>query len=352
MNKLLSGATVAMLLLGAAPVFAQDTAVTVSATANANLEARIVTAKERANQEITRRINQLNEMNTKVQAMKHVSATQKSTISATVQAEIASLTTLQAKIAADTDLATVRADIQALHQEYRIFALVIPQSRIMVAADRVLTTVPTYTTFATTLQTAITQAQSNGNDVTAVTASLAEMNAKIANATAQAQAAITAVAALVPDQGNETVRASNTAALKAASANIKTAVKDLQTARQNAASIAAALKGNANAKVTASYTVNGSTNITVNVGETLNYAWSSTNGVSATHSYTQDSTSCGVTGTGPFDLGTSSLGGTVSEVVTDCWAGHTYVMTFTVVGADGKTANAFATVKVNSLLQQ
>ena len=107
-------ATIAGLLtlLIAAPAFAEvGTAVTVSADASvttgggtvragasANLEARISKGKERADQEIQRRIDALNAANTRVEAMVRVSASQKSSISKAVSNQISVLTSLKAKI--------------------------------------------------------------------------------------------------------------------------------------------------------------------------------------------------------------------------------------------------------------
>lgn len=339
MTKILSAFGVLALLLVASPVMGQ----TASQTTIAN-------AKARADQEITRRIASLNTLNTRIQGMKAVPAEDKAAMTNTVQTQISQLTALNAKIQADTDVATLKADIKAIATQYRVYLLIVPGWSIIAAADRIITTAPYYTSFGAVMQTAITQAQTNGNDVSALIAKLADYNAKVANAVTQANAANALLSDLVPDQGDDAMLASNNAAIKSAAAKLKLAIQDMQAARQLAVSMVGTLKGNATAKVTASYTVNGSTNITVNVGDTINYAWSSTNAVSAVHSYSQDSTSCGNAGTGPFDLGDSSTSGSVSEVVEQCWANHTYTLTFTAKGADGRTESAFATIKVNPLV--
>ena len=69
------------------------------------------------------------------------------------------------------------------------------------------------------------------------------MNTQVANAnTASSKPRVSLVANLQPDQGNATVEASNTSALKSAAADIKTALADLKAARQDAGNIVKAIE--------------------------------------------------------------------------------------------------------------
>ena len=251
----------------AAPVFAQtvDATAGVSGSANvggtsvgvkaqATVEARISKGKERADQEIDRRVNMLNQLNTRVQGMARVSSTEKASISSEVSTEVSTLTSLKAKIDADTDIATLKVDIQSITKSYRIFMLIIPQGRIEVAADRIKTVGSTATTFAGKLQTRIASAQAAGKDVTTLSASLSDMNAKIADASVQADAAVSLVASLTPDNGDQTKMNANNQALKDARAKIKLAMDDLQAARKDATSIMQGLKS-MNASATSSTNV-------------------------------------------------------------------------------------------------
>jgi hypothetical protein len=257
-TKTTSASIIAGTLLLAVPVFAESSyapvsvsagitanadvgSTTVGVKAQANAQARLTDAKNRADQEITRRMTALTDLNTAVQAMVHVSATEKTSISTEVQTEISSLTSLKSTIDAETVLANLKTDIQSITKDYRIFMLVIPQGRIEVAADKVQTVAAIYTTFATKLQTRISDAPS-GTDTTQATQWLSDMNAKITDANAQAQAAVSLVASLQPDQGSATVAASNETALKSARADIKSALADLKTARQDAGSIVKAIE--------------------------------------------------------------------------------------------------------------
>ena len=213
------------------------TAVGVEATTSANTEApsaaRLLRVATRSDSEIAVRITALNALATRIQSLNNVSATEKAAISAQIQTNISGLTTLKAKIDADTDILVALTDEKSIFGSYRIYALVIPQGYIAASADRVDTIVGLIAAVGTKLQARITTDQSAGQTVTTLTTALSDMNAKTADATAQSTLAQTGIASLVPDQGNQTKLTANTAALKAARANIKTATTDLQTARQD-----------------------------------------------------------------------------------------------------------------------
>jgi hypothetical protein len=237
---------VAAILAVALPVAAQTTApapTTGTTRPSAATQTRIANAIKKADQEITRRITALTDLTTKVQAMTKVSATEQSSIANMAQSETANLTTLKAKIDADTDITTLKADVKSIATDYRIFMLVIPQGRIYVASDKIQTAIDSYTAFAGKLQTRISDAQTAGKDMTAASASLADMNAKIADATTQANAAISHVANLQPDQGVQATMQANTAAIKQARADMQVALADLKTARKDAGSIVKAVQG-------------------------------------------------------------------------------------------------------------
>jgi hypothetical protein len=236
MNKkittpILSLATVALIaFLAITPASAQT-------TVNVSASTRLPTIISKGNTDISARITALNALNTRVAAFKNVPASEKTNISTEVQTNISGLTALQAKLDADTDVTTAGTDAKSIFGSFRIYALVIPQGYITAASDRVETITGMLTTIGTKLQTRITADQSAGKDVTAMQASLADLNAKIADANTNAQSAQSSIAGLVPDQGNTTIFASNSASLKAARAQIKVSTSDLVTARADAQSI-------------------------------------------------------------------------------------------------------------------
>lgn len=203
---------------------------------------RMEAIKTNAAREIDRRIALLNKDISRINAMQRLSVSQKASLVATAQVNINNLTTLKAKIAADTDIEVLKTDVKSITQSYRIFALVHPQGRIIAAADRILTTSDNLVTVQGKLQVRITAAQTAGKDVTAMNTAIAEISAKSASAKAQAQNAINLVVSLTPDQGNDTMSQSNKTALMNAHVAIKAARADLQIAAKDAHTVNKALK--------------------------------------------------------------------------------------------------------------
>jgi hypothetical protein len=230
-----------MFVAGVLPALA-TTSVGVSINANVNVSTKISAAIARGDKEIDRRITALNALSTRIGEMVKLSASEKTSFQASITAQVNTLTTLKAKIDADTDATVLKTDVKSITDSYRIFALILPQGRLMAAADRASTIASSLTTISGKLQVRISDAQTAGNNVSAMQTSLADMNAKIADANTQATAATNAVISLQPDNGNATVAASNKAALQASRADIKTATSDLTTARNDAQSIIKALE--------------------------------------------------------------------------------------------------------------
>ncbi len=239
------------------------TGVGVGAAINAALATRIKNITTRADAEITRRINAMNALSARLSNVIRLSATEKNDLSATIQAQIAAMNSLQAQIAADAqanNTSSLKADVQSIIASYRIFALILPQATIEAAGGRALTIAGILTNLSAKLSARISEAQTAGNNTTAAASALADMNAKIADGNTQANAAIAGVVSLKPDNGNKTVMASNEAALKAARSKIQAAQQDFVAARTDALAIIKALRtfkvsAGANATATASTSV-------------------------------------------------------------------------------------------------
>ena len=218
--------------LVAAPVFAQ-TATTAAPVSS--------TAQTHADTAIDSRISDLTTLGGRVAQMVHITDAEKAAIAANIQTEVGNLTTLKGKIDSETGSA-LKADAKTITTGFRIYMLVAPQTRILAASDRGLNIASMFSQLSVKLQTRITAAQNAGSDVTALQTALADLNAKVADANTQAQAAVTGTADLAPDQGDKTVMQSNDAALTAARAAIKTVTADLKAADQDAKTIVSGLK--------------------------------------------------------------------------------------------------------------
>ncbi len=200
-------------------------------------------AHERAGKEIERRLEGLNKLIERITNAKRIDGDDKATLSATLTAQINALTALKAKIDADTSTTTLKEDVQSITKSYRIFALVMPQASITASADRVKYVADQLSTLSAKLKTRLDALTAGGTDVSASVTLLADMNAKIASAKVQAQAAIDGIVNLKPDNGDKTVMESNLAALKAAREKVRAAQADLKTAREDARKIMINIKG-------------------------------------------------------------------------------------------------------------
>lgn len=191
-------------------------------------EQKTATIQERAKKEIERRVSSLNKLISRVNEIKRLSADQKAGFTAQVQAEINNLNSLATKIAADTNPATIKTDTQSIVKSYRVYALYIPQLHLLAAGDVGLQAIDTLNGIAAKLQARITDAASNGQDVTALEAAYTDMQTKINNAKTLIGSMQASVLALTPE-GYPT----NKTTLEAARKTLQTIHTDLQQARKD-----------------------------------------------------------------------------------------------------------------------
>jgi DNA repair exonuclease SbcCD ATPase subunit len=205
-----------------------------NATKEAELTAnRLQQLQERAQNEITPRINSLQKLITRIQEMKHLSETQKSGLINQIQTQISSLQALLTKIQGDTDVATARADVQSIVKAYRIYWLFMPKVAVIASADRIIDITSDMTSTIGKLQTHLDTLSAQGQNITTPQAALADAKIKIASANPKAQNAIDLVINLVPDNGDNNILQRNINAIKNARSQIISATKDLQDVRQD-----------------------------------------------------------------------------------------------------------------------
>lgn len=222
------------------PVSAQTA--TPASLKGANLHARIQKLITRGNADIAQRLTSINTAITKIEGLQKLTDIQKTSVVTGLQNDISNLNNLKGKIDADTDITTLRFDVTSIMTRNRIYMLVLPQTAIVTAVDRIQDVTASMQSLVTKLQTRIAQDQTAGKNVTALQASLTDMQAKIADAQNQSQAADNLISPLAPDGGIATMIASNNQALKTARGDIKTANTDLRTAYTDAKSIVTGLK--------------------------------------------------------------------------------------------------------------
>src|SRR5205814_4632662 len=95
------------------------------------------------------------------------------------------LTTLESKIAGDTDAATLKTDCQAIFENYRVFALRAPQTYLVIAGDAESAITARLNDVVPKLSDAIDKAAAAGKNVDGAKTALADLQAKLSDAGTQ-----------------------------------------------------------------------------------------------------------------------------------------------------------------------
>jgi len=232
-TTLLATATVVALALGTcAPAFADGTA-TPAPSAGKSLAAIQANAKIKT----TARIGALNTAIAKVNAAKDISSSDRSTILGTLNGDLAGMNTVEAKIAADTTIATAAADYKTIFTSYRVYAVAIPQSRLAAAADRMTgAAIPRLTDAQSKLAAALAGPDAS-KSTPALQADLTDMSTQIAAASSALDGVAAEALAVTPSAYN-----SNHAALTSVRSAVKAAIADLKKASADGKTVLAAIK--------------------------------------------------------------------------------------------------------------
>jgi len=198
---------------------------------------RLANIISKGDQEITRRINNLTSVQSKITATTKLTASDQSTLSAEVSSEISGLTALKAQLDSSTTVSAAIVDVQDMFSEYRVYALVLPKVDLVKTSDDQLTTEGKLTTLAQKLQTRITAEKTAGKDVTTLQADLNAMTSSIASAQGISNSIENTTISLQPSDYD-----SNHSVLSGDVAQLKTALADEKSAYGEAKTIIEALK--------------------------------------------------------------------------------------------------------------
>jgi len=185
----------------------------------------------RGDQEIIRRLAQLNKLSSLITASKHLTAGDKTTLSAEVTAEISGLTALKTKLDAETTVVGASTDAKSIVADYRVYALVTPKVWLIKTADDQQTAEAKLSALITKFQTRITAAKSQGKEVTALQTALDDMTTQVKNSQAISSGIETKVLPLQPTDFNSdhTILSGDAAQLKTAHTDNEAAYTDAQT---------------------------------------------------------------------------------------------------------------------------
>ena len=213
------------------PVLAQTNA---TSSPGLNSGQRLATVKTRALSEIDKRLASLNAALGRILASTKLSAADKANFTSQIQTNITNLKTLHAKIEADTDLTTLKADAKSIFADFRIYAVFLPQTHLLAAADTMGMTADKLASLSAKLQTKIDQSKQAGKDVTALQNLLSDLNSKVADAKGLYTVVESEVAPLSPAgyPGNLPILQDARSKIKAGAADLKTAWQDAKQIRE------------------------------------------------------------------------------------------------------------------------
>lgn len=204
-------------------------------------EKKLERVKTVADKELDRRIEDLGKVIARVSEFKNLAETDKSAILALINGLVGNLNSLKTEIENTSSTTIVNNAREIIGQNYRVYALVMPQLNTIAAADRMTTMVSMMNIVAAKIETRLgsiaTSTDITTANLTSAQKSLADMKVKLADAQKFAQEAVSLVAPLVPDQGDKAVFDQNLAVLKDAKAKIKSAQASLVSAKKSAEAV-------------------------------------------------------------------------------------------------------------------
>lgn len=132
--------------------------------------------KTRADKAIDQRITSLNNLLSRVQNAGRLDATEKSALSSDIQSDISGLTTLKAKIGADTDISTAREDAKKIVSDYRIYAMFMPRMRLLITIDNLQALAARLSSLMPKIQSLADNLKSQGKDTSKIQSLIDDIN--------------------------------------------------------------------------------------------------------------------------------------------------------------------------------
>jgi len=189
--------------------------------------------------EIDRRLADLATVRVRVQDARNLTSSDRSHMEQTIDATRTGLRHLRSEIAGDSTVATLRPDLQAIVDDYRVYVLVIRQDWLTYAADNELAAVRAFTAFDARVGDWIAKAKAAGYDTSVVEASRAAMEADVAQVKTAVTPLPASLLALTPAQYDAGTAGP---AMDRAAATLRDELQMLADARVKATAIVAAIR--------------------------------------------------------------------------------------------------------------
>jgi len=184
---------------------------------------KIARLKELGAMLIENRLSLLNNLKTRIQNMNRLTDAEKTALILDIDTNIADLNTLKTKIAADTDLAILKADIKSIFEKFRIYMVAAPKGLGEALASQGQYILGRLQAIQRQLQTMLEQNKNAGKDVSSLQSLMDQITAKLADAKTQLAIAEEKFKSMTPANTDaaKTARDAGKAAMKKAKEALK-----------------------------------------------------------------------------------------------------------------------------------
>jgi hypothetical protein len=187
-------------------------------------------AQQRVERDLASRLTELGSLTGDVQAAADLTTSDRSALSANVSSATSGIQALAQKVPTDTTCAALWPDARSMVQTYRVFTVVAPQTHLVIAADTASSVESRAAGLDPTIQSAISQANLAGKDVTGAQSAFTDLAAQIAQARSLTGGVSATALAQTPAgyPASSAVFAASRDSLKASYGDLETARSDLQ----------------------------------------------------------------------------------------------------------------------------
>lgn len=232
----------------AAALIAAATALTVVASAGPTVadqtttpDDALATLKMRVTHRIDLRLAALARLDRRLDRAEHLTDENRDTLSALIDEDVAGLTELRGKVAQAVTREELRADVQSMVHDHRIFVLVLPQVRLTLVADRELAAIDRLGAVHDKLAELSEKAEADGRDTGNAAVQLDAMQAQLAAAAANVSGQVDRLLAIQPGPDGPAIRS----AVDEVRESLRAARQDLRDAIAIARRIRAMLRNRA-----------------------------------------------------------------------------------------------------------
>lgn len=199
--------------------------------ASSNADSRLTNIKQKCDSAVQNRLSTIGTLETRINTSKNVSSSHKSGLLAELDSDKSGLTSLDAKVQADTTATQAVSDCKGVVSDYRIYVLEVPKVHEVLVADDFLQISTTLQTLSPKLAQQLTTAKNNGVDVSAAENALADLNSKASSIQSSVSPLAGPVLALQPSgwPGNKPTLQSTRKTLGDAKTSAQAARQDLKT---------------------------------------------------------------------------------------------------------------------------